>query len=104
MKNIKLIALFVANFIATTSSHAQPTGETITSSILSYGSGSSTRTSSNQFGLRVDEQTSDVDTQTFLGLLQSCGQDDLLIAIKNQEVGRFSVGGRLARDVNVVCE
>lgn len=104
MKKFKIFTALFAVLLVSAATYAQVARETITGTILSYGSGLNTRTTTNLFSLRIDEQTSDADAQRFLGLLQTGGQDDLLNAIKGEEVGTFSVGGRLARTVNVVRE
>ena len=104
MKNFKIIAVLFSVFIISTTAFAQNSGERITGTVLSYGSGFNTRTSTNQFDLTINEQTSDADAQRFLGLLQTSGQTELLDAIKGKEVGRFSFTGSVARDVNVIRE
>ena len=104
MKNLRILGLVFAAIFAAVSANAQGSRETITGTILSYGSGFNTRTSTNLFTLTINGQTSDGDTQTFLNLLQTGGQDDLLAEIKKEDVGSFSIAGRLARTVNVVRE
>ncbi len=93
-----VIALFANNAIA------QQSDETYTGTILSYGSGFNTRTTTNTFTIKVKGSTPDDQAQSFLNLLQTGGQDDLLSAIKKENLGTFSIGGRLARTVNVVRE
>ena len=75
---------------------------TFTGTVLSYGSGLNTRVSTNTFTLVIDRVTPDTDANRFLGVLQEGGQDALLSAIRNQEVGRFSIGGGLGRPLNAV--
>lgn len=104
MKHFKLISILFSILIVASASNAQIAKESITGTILSYGSGFNTRTSTNLFNLDISGQTSDADAERFLGLLQTGGQDDLLNAIKGEEVGRFSVGTRLGSNVNVVRE
>ena len=78
--------------------------ETYTGTVVSYGSGFNTRTVTRTFTLTIDGTTSDRDAQEYLGILQSGGQDDALKAISKNELGRFSIGGNVGIDVNVVRE
>jgi len=78
--------------------------ETYTGTVLSYGSGFNTRTVSRTFTLTIDRTTPDAEAQEYLSILQSGGQDDALKAIKDQELGRFSVGANLGIPINVVRE
>src|SRR4051812_17367217 len=78
--------------------------ETYTGTVLSYGSGFNTRTVSRTFTLTIDRTTPDTEAQEYLSILQSGGQDDALKAIKDQELGRFSVGANLGIPINVVRE
>ena len=80
------------------------TRETYTGTVLSYGSGMNTRTVTSTFTLTIDRTTSDNEAREYLSILQSGGQDDLLNAIKKEEVGRFSVGSNIGIDLNVVYE
>lgn len=75
---------------------------TFTGSALIYGSGFNTRTVTRTFTLRIKGATSDSDTTRYLKILQDGGQDDLLKAVRNQDVGNFSLGGQLARTLNAV--
>jgi hypothetical protein len=84
---------------------AQQTGrETFTGTVLSYGSGMNTRTTTGTFTLRINGRTSNQQAQSLLGVLQESGQDDLLRSIRNEDLGNFSVGGQLGRRLNVVHE
>jgi hypothetical protein len=80
------------------------TRETYTGTVLSYGTGLNTRTVTRTFTLTLNGTTSDQEAQEYLGVLQSGGQDDVLRAIKKQELGRFSVGPNVGVPVNVVRE
>lgn len=73
--------------------------ETYTGTVLSYGSGRNTRTSTNLFTLNIKGSTSDADVDRAVAILQEGGQDDLLEAIRKNNLGNFSVGGRLGRDL-----
>ena len=84
---------------------AQRSGqETFTGTVLSYGSGMNTRTTTRTFTLRINGQTSNQQAQRLLGVLQESGQDDLLKDIRNEDLGSFSVGAQLGRTLNVVHE
>lgn len=78
--------------------------ETFTGTVVSFGTGLNTRTVTRTFTLTIDGTTSDQLAQEYLGTLQSGGQDDLLDAINNRTLGRFSVGANVGVPVNVVRE
>jgi len=80
------------------------TRETYTGTVLSYGTGLNTRTVTRTFTLTIDGTTSDQEAQEYLSTLQSGGQDDVLKAIKKEELGRFSVGANVGVPINVVRE
>ncbi|MDI1240906.1 MAG: hypothetical protein PSX80_03160 [bacterium] len=73
--------------------------DTYTGTVLSYGSGRNTRTSTNTFTLYINGTTSDADVDRAVAILQEGGQDDLLNTIRKNNLGNFSVGGRLGRDL-----
>jgi hypothetical protein len=97
------LGLFCITVLAITG-NAQRGNETITGTVLSYGSGFNTRTVTAPFTLRITHLTPPDEAQRYLTTLQQGGQDDLMNAIKNQNAGTFSVGGNLARTLNVVTE
>ena len=78
--------------------------ETYTGTVLSYGSGFNTRTVTRTFTLNIDRLTSDAQAQRYLNLLSESGQDRVLDAIDDEELGRFSVGANIGVPVNVVRE
>jgi len=78
--------------------------ETYTGTVLSYGTGLNTRTYTAPFTLIIDRQTSDQRAQSLLGLLQEGDQNTLLNAVRQEDVGSFSIGGRIGPRVNVVRE
>ena len=82
--------------------HAQ--NETFTGTVLSYGSGFNTRSVTAPFTLRIKHYTSPDEAANYLRILQDGGQDDLLKAIKNEDVGTFSVGGSIGRTLNAAVE
>jgi hypothetical protein len=75
--------------------------EEYTGSIISFN-GPRTRTAF--FTLRINRQTSTEQARRFLTTLREDGQDRLLSAVRNEDLGSFSVGNGLARTVNVVRE
>lgn len=81
---------------------AQEGRETYTGTIISYGSGRNIRTSTNTFTLNITGTTSASDVDRYVSLLQEGGQDDLLSAIRDNELGNFSVGARVGRRLNLV--
>ena len=78
--------------------------ERFTGTVLFYGSGLNTRTSTREFTLDINNLTSDSDAQKYLGVLQESGQNKLLDAIENKEIGRFSVGANVGVPINVIRE
>lgn len=78
--------------------------ETYTGTILSYGSGFNTRTTTSTFTLIIDRQTSEQRAQRLLGLLQEDDDNDLLRELRREDVGSFSVGGRIGPRINFVRE
>jgi hypothetical protein len=78
--------------------------ETYTGTVVSYGTGLNVRTSTGTFTLTVDRQTSDERAQQLLGLLQQDNDDDLLREVRREDVGSFSINGRIGPRVNVVRE
>jgi hypothetical protein len=78
--------------------------ETYTGTVVSYGSGFNTRTTTAPFTLIINRQTSDQRAQSLLGLLQEGNQDALLSAVRQEDVGSFSINGHIGPRVNVVRE
>jgi hypothetical protein len=102
MKKVFTITSFI--LIATmvqVSVYAQR-GMTFTGTAVIYGSGSNTRTTTRTFTLNVNQRTSDAEAARYLNVLQSGGQDALLRAIDNNDLGRFSLGGSVGERLNAV--
>lgn len=78
--------------------------ETYTGTVVSFGSGLNTRTTTGTFTLTIDRRTSDERTQRLLGLLQEDDQNELLREVAREDVGSFSINGRIGPRVNVVRE
>ncbi len=75
--------------------------EEFTGSVISYNG---PRVASAFFNLTINNQTTNEQAVSFLNTLQQDGQSDLLRAIRNQDLGRFSVGNQLGVPINVVRE
>jgi hypothetical protein len=75
--------------------------EEYTGTVISYNG---PRLATAFFTLKINNQTSDAQAAEYLGVLQQNGQTRALDAIRNQNLGSFSVGGQLARTINVVRE
>ena len=71
--------------------------ETYTGTILSYGSGRNTRTSTRAFTLNINGTTSDSDVDRLVSILQEDGQDALLRDIEKNDLGNISLGSQLGR-------
>lgn len=78
------------------------TKENYSGTIVSYGFGRNTRTTTNTFSLIINGTTSDDEADRQLAVLQEGGQDDLLNNIRKNDLGSFSVGSRLGRTLNSV--
>jgi hypothetical protein len=105
MKRIKVFSLgLICLSLFAVAAYAQHANETITGTVLSYGSGFNTRAVTSPFTLRITHETPPDEALRYLNILQKGGQDDLLNAIKNQDAGTLSVGGGLGRTLNVVTE
>ena len=78
--------------------------ETYTGTVVSFPSGFGTRTTTGTFTLNIDRHTSDERTQRLLGLLQEDEDRDLLSEVRREDVGSFTINGRIGPRVNVVRE
>ncbi len=106
MKNFYILSVFLGATLLMLSfgSAANAQTETYTGTVISYGSGFNTRTVTSTFTLNITGQTSNEQAQGFLGILQEGRQNDLLNAIRKQDLGRFSVGSNVGVPINVVRE
>ena len=108
MKKIYVFFGFLFLSLMTLSSasiaNGQSRAETFSGTVLSFGTGFNTRTDTRPFTLRINSQTTDRQAQNYLGILQEDSQADLLKAIRNEELGRFSVGANVGVPLNVVRE
>lgn len=78
--------------------------ETYTGTVVSFGSGLNTRTSTGTFTLYINGTTSDQQAQQYLSVLQESGQSSVLKQINSADLGRFSVGANVGVPINVVRE
>jgi hypothetical protein len=75
---------------------------TITGTVVIYGSGFNTRTTTAQFTLYLNGTTSNDQAQRLIGALQSGGQDELRRSLEHNDLGRFSIAGRVGLPVEAV--
>ena len=99
-----LFILLAGVFLVTTATAQRAQRETYTGTVVSFGSGMNVRTSTGTFTLTIDRQTSDERAQRLLGLLQEDEDRDLLSEVRREDVGSFSINGRIGPRVNVVRE
>jgi hypothetical protein len=103
--SINILILVLAGALFVPAANAQRTQrETYTGTVVSYGSGFNTRTTTGTFTLNVERHTSDERAQRLLGLLQQDNDSDLLSEVRREDVGSFSINGRIGPRVNVVRE
>jgi hypothetical protein len=104
MKTLKCRTVGAALILCVTavSGWAQNGRQTYTGTVVSYGSGFNTRTTTNTFTLIVNGETPESEVGRLVGILQEGGQDRLQEAIRNNDLGNFAVGGRVGRTLNAV--
>lgn len=103
MKRITLFGVFaVLAFCLAGDTFAQDNKQTYTGTIVSFGSGRNIRTTTNTFTLNINGTTSDDEVNRLVGILQESGQDKLLNAIKDDDLGNFAIGSRIGRRLNTV--
>jgi hypothetical protein len=78
--------------------------EVYTGAVVSYGGGIRSRLSTGTFTLTIDRHTSDERAQRLLGMLQEGADESLLTQIDSEDVGRFSINGRVGPRLNIVRE
>jgi hypothetical protein len=98
MKRILIIAMVLAVAAGVRAQNSA----TFTGTAVVYGSGFNTRTTVNQFTLRVDRLTLSSEADRFLGNLQEKGQDGLLSSTRSQNLGSFALSGSVGRPLNAV--
>ena len=103
MRKIRTIGTLV--FICLAASVGAVLGQTATTfngTAVIYGSGMNTRTVTRTFTMRVDRQTTAAEVAEYLKKLESSGQDGLREAIRNNDLGHFSLGSSLGQRLNAV--
>ncbi len=76
--------------------------ERYSGTIISFGTGRSTRTVTRGFSLNINSRTSDTESERLIGILQDSGQTDLVETMRDLNVGTFILTGRLGDQLNVV--
>lgn len=92
-----IFAVCLVSIMGAASVEAQ---QTYTGTVVSYGSRSYTGVRTGSFTLTLKSLTPDDQAARFLSSLQTGGQDALLDAIRNENIGSFSVDQNLSRTVN----
>ncbi|HEV8587227.1 MAG TPA: hypothetical protein VGQ72_00005 [Pyrinomonadaceae bacterium] len=103
MMQLKSLVLLAALILLCAASHASAQQkETYTGTIVGVGGrlGGVTRT----FTLTINGRTPDSEVTRDVAILAEGGQDKLLDEIRNKDLGRFSLGGQLGRELNFVVE
>jgi len=104
IKRLYFLGLILSALVFGTTAQAQRYQETFTGTVVSYGNGFNSRMVTAPFTLQIKHWTPNDQAMNYLTVLQDSGQNALMSAIRNQDVGGFSVGGNLARTVNVATE
>lgn len=76
---------------------------TVTGTAVIYGSGRNTRTTTRTFTLTIKGQTPPGDRSRYLNTLMEGGQDALRDAIKDNDLGRFSLGSSTGNRLGAVA-
>lgn len=77
-------------------------GTSFTGTAVIYGSGNSIRTISRSFTLVINAKTQPPEAAKFLEALETGGQDALLRAMENADLGRFALTGRVGEPLTGV--
>lgn len=96
------LVITVALLVVVAGTVSAQRGTTFTGTALIYGSGTNTRTVTRNFTLTVNGQTSATEAATFLSALERGGQDSLRDAIKDNDLGRFSLSGSVGNQLEAV--
>lgn len=103
MRKFNILAAILLTALFAFGANAQ-SRERFTGTIVYYGSGANTRTGTTNFTLDITGETSDEQAKNYLNILKKDGQNKVLDAIDDQEIGRFSVDSNIGIPVNVVRE
>lgn len=99
---MRSLILFVSVAMGAASVAAQNADLTFTGTALTYGTGFNTRTTSRTFTLRLTGVTSNAEADRYLSVLRDQGQDGLLSAIDDNDLGSLTIGGRIGPRINAV--
>jgi len=106
MKRLTVDIIFAAMMLLlAVAGPAYPQGEgrtTFTGTALIYGSGTNIRTVTRNFTLHVERLTTQNEADRLLRVLDDQGQTGLLNAMSNNDLGRFSLGGRVGEPLRAV--
>lgn len=97
---MRKLLLFLVIATLTASAYAQRGTTTFSGTVMMYGSGMNTRTVTRNFTLRLNGETPVAEASQLINTLQERGQDGLLDALDDREVGTFSLGNQVGVDVN----
>jgi len=75
---------------------------TFTGAAVTYGSGTNTRVLTRTFTMHLERITTPDEARQLLSVLEDQGQDGLLRALSNKDLGRFSLGGRVGEPLRAV--
>ena len=95
-----ILALLLAVGVMTVDVNAQ--NERYSGTVISFGTGRSTRTVTRGFSLNINSRTSDTESERLIGILQDSGQTDLVESMRDLNLGTFVLTGRLGDQLNVV--
>jgi len=100
---IRMIISAVMLFLASTAITAfGQQAAVVTGTALIYGQGRDLSTRTVHFRININKTTSDADTDRFLKILKSDGQDGLQKAIHNENLGTFSLNNGIGLNINAV--
>lgn len=103
-RHIFFYAILILSFFAVATGPAfGQRATTFTGTAIIYGSGMNTRTTSRTFTLTVNGQTSPADRSRYLETLANGGQDALKDALRNNDLGRFALGGSVGNRLGAVA-
>ena len=104
MRSIRLFAQFVIIASCLVVTLVGQGRQTYTGTVISYGSGFNTRVQTGTFTLTIDRYTSDDRARRLFGMLQEGSDSSLLREVGREDVGSFSINGRLGPRLNVIRE
>ena len=100
---IRMIISAVMLFLASTAITAfGQQAAVVTGTALIYGQSRDLSTRTVHFRININKTTSDADTDRFLKILKSDGQDGLQKAIHNENLGTFSLNNGIGLNINAV--